>query len=328
MTEVTDALAAIAGRYRAQVDERLFAAVAGDGLLERAARYHLGTGGKRLRALLPIWVCEGLGGRGEDAVPLGVGFELLHNATLVHDDLQDGDAFRRGAPAVWTRWGAAQAINVGNALFFRGLEAMREAPCGPALFPSAFAAMLEIVAGQALEFQLQLPRADPDHVPATLASWTRMASGKTAALFAVCVAAGVRAAGGDAGACDAGADFGRRLGLLFQVQDDLLDLVGDKGRDQRATDIAEGKVSYPVAWVADHHRGVEAERLLAIVGAPRAETSPAMIAEALELLQRLGAIDATARYVREEAARASADPLGPALPGLVARVLEPVRHAL
>lgn len=328
MNDVVDAFDAVVRRHGRQLDEALVAAVAGDGLLERAARYHLATGGKRLRALLPIWVCESLGGRGEDALPIGVGFELLHNATLVHDDLQDGDALRRGAPAVWTRWGAAQAINVGNALFFRGLDAMTEAPSGPSLLPAAFAAMLEIVAGQALEFQLQLPRADPDHVPATLESWTRMASGKTAALFAVCVRGGVHAAGGDASACEAGARFGRRLGLLFQVQDDLLDLVGDKGRDQRATDIAEGKVSYPVAWLADNHQGPEVDRLLAIVRAPRAETSPAMIAEALELLGRLGAIDATATYVRDEAAHASADPLASALPGLITRVLEPVRHAL
>ena len=84
-------------------------ATGGAGLMSSMADYHLATGGKRLRALLPPWVCASLGAPEalETAITLGVGLELLHNGTLVHDDVQDGDALRRGEPTVWRRWSVA-----------------------------------------------------------------------------------------------------------------------------------------------------------------------------------------------------------------------------
>lgn len=321
-------LSEVRARYGAEIARRLEESVGGTELIAVAARYHLATGGKRLRALLPVWVCVNLGGEGADALDLGVGLELLHNATLVHDDLQDGDTHRRGQPAVWSRWGAAQAINVGDALFFRGLGRVIAAPRGLAFVSAALAAMNDVIGGQALEFQLQLPPSDPEHLAPNLASWERMAAGKTASLFAACILAGALAAGHDDDARAAAGRFGRRVGLLFQVQDDLLDLVGDKGRGQRATDIAEGKISFPVAWAVEHGDADVVARLLAIVRSPRAETSMAMVEEALDLLTRLGAIDATIAWVRSEASAASADPLAAAVPGFVARLLDPVRHVL
>ena len=320
--------AEIHARFGAEIARRLEASVGSDDLLDVAARYHLATGGKRLRALLPPWVCANLGGDPADALDLGVGFELLHNATLVHDDLQDGDTQRRGQPAVWARCGAAQAINVGDALFFRGLERIANAPRGGAFLPEAFTAMSAVIGGQALEFQLQLPPADPLHLTPRLASWERMAGGKTAALFAACIRAGAFAARRDDTGCAAAAAFGRRVGLLFQVQDDLLDLVGDKGRGQRATDLAEGKISFPVAWAVEHAAPAAVDRLLAVVRAPRAETTPAMVQDALDLLDQTGAIAATIAWLRSEAAHAEADPMADSVPGFVERVLDPVRHVL
>ena len=77
----------------------------------RMVREHLDTGGKRLRARLAIAACQALGGRAEDAIDWAAAVELLHNASLVHDDIQDGDRTRRGKPALWARYGPAQAIN-------------------------------------------------------------------------------------------------------------------------------------------------------------------------------------------------------------------------
>jgi len=323
-------MAEVRGRFGETIEGRLQGACGADTLVGEAARYHLETGGKRVRALLPVWLAENLAGRGEDAVCAGTGFELLHNATLVHDDLQDGDEVRRGRPAVWTRWGPAQAINVGNALFFIGLDQIASGPQGAALVPVACAAMVRIVEGQALEFQLQLPGDHQDAVPPTLSSWERMATGKTAALFSVCCHAGAALAGESAGVVAQSARFGEALGLLFQLQDDLLDLVGDKGRDQRATDIAEGKISYPVAWALSESGGeVDVlERLLAIVRSPRPDTTPGMIAEALDTLTRLGAIRATAARISSIASELGAHPIGRSLPGLVEQIVAPIRHAL
>src|SRR5262245_40555872 len=83
-----------------ELEDRINESVALAGLLGQMCHYHLDCGGKRVRAILPVWVCMNLGGSANDALDIGAGFELLHNASLVHDDLQDGDRYRRGKPAV------------------------------------------------------------------------------------------------------------------------------------------------------------------------------------------------------------------------------------
>ncbi len=128
------------------------------GLVGEMIDYHLRTGGKRMRAFLPVWVCINLGGRAEAAFDLGAGLELIHNATLVHDDLQDGDTHRRGRPTVWHRWGAAQAINAGDALIFQGFARFAGAPALRRVLDVIALLMVRVVEGQALDAQLQLPR--------------------------------------------------------------------------------------------------------------------------------------------------------------------------
>ena len=92
-------------------------APAGSSLPEMTS-YHMSTGGKRLRALLPLAVAESLGRPARDLVPFGAACELLHNATLVHDDLQDGDTIRRDQPTIWVKYGEARAINLGDAMLY------------------------------------------------------------------------------------------------------------------------------------------------------------------------------------------------------------------
>jgi len=299
----------------------------GDELLVAMNRFHIETGGKRLRAFLPIWVCANAGGQPEAALELGVGLELIHNATLVHDDLQDGDEVRRGQQTVWRRWGEAQAINAGDSLYFHGMQRLLRSPAGPEVALAASDALVRVIAGQVMEFRLQL---EPDHADAlapTLGNWEQMARGKTGSLFGVCCQAGVLAAGREAAASDA-ISFGSDLGLFFQVQDDLLDLVGDKGRDQMGTDIAEGKRSYPVVWALAHGERMAAERILEIVATPRAETTETMLDDAIATLIHIGAIEATARWLRAGGDALRAHPLVQLTPGIVEAVLEPVAHAL
>lgn len=307
--------------HGAELERRLIAAVAGDGVLFDAARYHLETGGKRLRALLPPWLAHNLGGDAERALDLGVAFELVHNGTLVHDDLQDGDTQRRGLPTVWSRYGMPQAVNVGTALLLLGMAQVLKSQFGPRLIADVNLAILRIVEGQALEFELH---ADPEPTPE---KWRRMADGKTGALFGACFLGGARAAGLNDNDSDALQRLGSDLGVFFQLQDDLLDLVGDKGREVPATDIAEGKISWPVAWVATHAASSRA-RLLEIVRAPRANTTPAMIHEALDLLHTSGAIDACVAELAALGRRIEHAPFAYAAPGLVERVLAPVSHVL
>lgn len=294
----------------------------GDGVLQQAIRHHLETGGKRLRAIIPPWVASNLGGDWRHALDLGLAVELVHNGTLVHDDVQDGDAFRRGKPAVWTAFGMPQAINVGSWFMLEGCNRALRAPAGHAVVGDLQHALLRVIEGQALEFELQ-NTADP-----TPHQWETMSRAKTGALFATAYRLGAVAARESTDRIAALGAYGEALGLFFQLQDDLLDLLGDKGRDARATDIGEGKISFPVAWAAAMARPAERRRLLAIVHAPRAETTPEMIEEALALLHTTGAIDASLVRLRHNAVDLQASPWNYATPGLVERVLAPLGHVL
>ena len=311
-------------RFGDALEARLAATVAGEGVLAEAMTYHVGAGGKRLRALLPPWLAASLGAGAaaiDEAIDIGVGLELIHNGTLVHDDVQDGDTTRRGQPAVWVRWGMPQAINVGTTMMCLGLERTFRTSVGIEVAIATNRGLIDVVAGQAAEFVLQTaPR------PSVLA-WEAMAGGKTGALFRACYAAGARAARVSTEDVAALSAFGAALGVFFQLQDDLLDLIGDKGREVPATDIAEGKISYPVAWAAEHAPTDAARRLLAIVHAPRAETRPDMVAEGLQLLHATGAIGAAVSSLRTRAESLASERWAALTPGLIARVLEPVHIA-
>lgn len=291
-------------------------------------RYHLGTGGKRIRALIPLWICENRGGRVMDALELGVGLELLHNATLIHDDLQDGDETRRGRPALWTRYGEAQAINVGDALYFAGLETVARGPRGPELLVPTIAAMRRVIAGQVMEFQLQAPADDSAHMEATIANWERMARGKTGSLFGACFRAGYAAGRKTDGLLNLRAWHGEQLGLLFQIQDDYLDLVGDKGRERRGTDLAEGKLSYPVVWAYEHGDPDDVAKIREIVSTPREDTDDGMVGQGLLLLRKVGAIEATRKRVLALQRELGSAPSHDDTPGLVDAILRPIKHAL
>lgn len=310
-------------RFLPALEGRMHETVAGAGVLFEAARYHLDSGGKRLRGLLPPWIVANLGAEPARGLALGVALELIHNGTLVHDDVQDGDTHRRGMPTVWMRFGLPQAVNVGTTMLFLGVAEVLRSPVGADIIGDVNLAILDIVAGQALEFELQTNPAP------TMAQWDRMAAGKTGALFAACFLAATHAAGRPRDEVRAASRYGAELGIYFQLQDDLLDLVGDKQRDEAATDIAEGKISWPVAWACEVGGDRDAvARLMAIVNAPRLDTSSAMIAEAVAILHALGAIRAGLDRVRDLAASLLAHPTNASVPGLVERVLDPIRHAL
>jgi geranylgeranyl diphosphate synthase, type I len=291
-------------------------------------RAHLATGGKRLRALVPLWLHVNLGGRIEDALPMAVALELLHNATLVHDDLQDGDTHRRGEPTVWHRFGEAQAINAGDALYFAGLTSLLAAPAGHRVAPAVCRAMTRVIEGQVREFRLQDAPASASHLAAGLREWTTMARGKTGALFGAAFRVGFAASTQEVSVLDAAEAQGQRLGWAFQVQDDLLDLVGDKGRERGATDLAEGKLSYPAVWALEHASTEVADRLLTILRTPREATRDAMLDEGLALLEGCGALSAAVQELRDAKASYASSPCATLMPDLMDVVLRPVAHAL
>lgn len=232
-------------------------------------RDHLDTGGKRLRARLTLGAAEALGVDRGRAVPWAAACEMLHNATLLHDDVQDGDRTRRGHETAWVKHGVAHAITAGDLglmLPFLALEHLEVGDDVRWQLSAALARQASRVArGQANEGDL---------LPRRLLTWgdyERVVIGKTAALFTLPVLGAARLAGVSQDAAEALADELYPLGVLYQVQDDVLDLFGDKGRDIVGSDIAEGKVS---ALVVEHLRLHPADHtwLVEILSRPREET--------------------------------------------------------
>ena len=245
----------------------------------------LATGGKRLRARLALQAAAALGARGREAVAWAAAVELLHNATLVHDDIEDGDTTRRGKPTLWAVHGVAQAINAGDLMLMLPYIALeRIAPEARAELCGTLAHhAVRTVRGQVEEIEL-LPRGR--------CSWDAYEDavrGKTGALMGLPVYGAAILAGRSRVQAEALGEAFVRLGVLFQLQDDVLDLYGDKGREVVGSDLYEGKVS---ALVVSHLERRPADRawLLDLLRAPREETRPEDVADAIEAFRQSGAL--------------------------------------
>lgn len=252
--------------------------------------YHLETGGKRLRAILPLAVAEALETPPRKLYPFAAACELLHNATLIHDDLQDGDELRRGEPAVWREYGTEHAINLGDALLYWPLLALQRLEVSDSLHRQCIARfarqMIAVIDGQQREFELrEANRPSRD-------DYLRMVEGKTAALFALTAAGAAELAGASDRRVDALESAATHLGILFQIQDDVLDLYGDKGRGECGGDIREGKISVLVVDFLERAPSNRARRLLQVLRTDREEVSSAEIDEVSEMFRRNGSLEA------------------------------------
>ncbi len=270
---------------------------AGGDSLDDMTAYHLATGGKRLRALLPLLIAENLGRDPAKMIPFGAACEMLHNATLVHDDLQDGDEVRRGRPTVWKQYGIPQAINVGDAMFYYTLLLAQRlevaAPIREAAARRILVETLRVIDGQEREFQLKL--ADP----VTLDDYFRMVEGKTSGLFALPMAGAAEVVGAPAPLVAGLTEAARHLGVLFQIQDDVLDLYGDKGRDVQGSDIGEGKRSALVVHALETASVDDRAWLLSILDKDRSETTAQDVTDVMGLFDRTGSL----RYALDELGR-------------------------
>ncbi len=205
--------------------------------LSEAMRYAVGTGGKRIRPLICLAGAVAVGGSAEDARYPAAAIELLHNYTLVHDDLpaMDNDTERRGKPTVWTKFGEANAILVGDALQALAFEAAANAPRNVAEIVAALgAAGVGVVQGQVEDIaRACAPGSD---VPSVLAvpDVSFIYTHKTADLFVAAATMGGYAGGGDAASVEKLRTFALNLGLAFQYEDDLLD--GDSPYSREKTE--------------------------------------------------------------------------------------------
>ncbi len=270
-----------------QMDRVLADAVGADSTLARMCQYHMGTGGKRLRALLPLLVAEALGADAERLVPFGAACEMLHNATLVHDDLQDGDAVRRGEETVWHRYGVPQAINLGDAMFYYTLLLVDRLDAPLARRQAAARRVLQqtlrVIDGQEREFALKA-------ADVTMRDYFTMVEGKTSGLFALPMAGAAALSGAPREVVDGLQEAARHMGVLFQIQDDVLDLYGDKGRATRGADIQEGKRSVLVVHALENAPEDRAQWLRQVLDRDREQTTTEEVAEATDMLREVGSL--------------------------------------
>ncbi|MCB9759053.1 MAG: polyprenyl synthetase family protein [Alphaproteobacteria bacterium] len=291
---------------------------------------HVSSGGKRLRARLTLACVEALGVPRADGISWAAACEMLHNATLIHDDLQDGDRVRRGREATWVRHGLPQAINAGDLGLMLPYVAIDDVPRPPAVrwqLALALARSAErVVRGQAAELEL------PHQKRLGWDSYADAVMGKTAALFGLPVVGAALIAGLSPEEAWGLAEEMMPIGLLFQVQDDILDLFGDKGRGEIGSDIKEGKVS---ALVVEHLRlhPWEEPWLRGVLALPRSETTEAMVLQVIRRFEEGGALHAVWRHLADiDDAVADAPRLGAhrrlhtVASELVARALAPIIH--
>ncbi len=303
-------------------------------------RYHLGwvdeqlqpiaaSRGKGLRGALVLLVNEALGGDEGAAAPLAAAIDLLHNFSLIHDDIEDGSPTRRHRATLWSVWGVPLGINAGDGLFalahlalYRSSLRQGEPRRFVDIMHAFERATLHICEGQHLDMTFE-GRSD-----VSVDDYLRMIGGKTAALIAAAAWIGARAAlDGEETARTAGR-FGRELGLAFQMQDDILGIWGDEATTGKSasSDIASRKKTLPVLLALEHAAPANRARLRALYAVPGHDSSSDAAVggvaagddarEIVALLDGAGARDLAGDYLRRhrEAALAALDELGIAAP--------------
>ncbi|MEK4881178.1 MULTISPECIES: polyprenyl synthetase family protein [Paenibacillus] len=220
--------------------------------LQQAMKYSLMAGGKRLRPLLVIAACESLGGSREAALPVAAAIEMVHTYSLIHDDLpaMDNDDYRRGKLTNHKVFGEASAILAGDALlthaFYSVVQASRKFGI-PADNVLSIVEDLAEMAGPRGMVGGQIADMEGEQGLTDLAQLKYIHLHKTGDLIIFSLLAGGRIAGATEKQLEALRDFGTSIGLAFQIQDDILDLVGDEGKLGKKTgsDIKQQKVTYP-----------------------------------------------------------------------------------
>ena len=283
-------------RSRDLVEPELRQAVARlDDHTSLVASYHLGwcdehgrpTGGgsgKAIRPGLSLLVAEAVCGSPEPAVPGGVAVELIHNFSLIHDDLMDRDAQRRHRRTVWAIWGDATAVLVGDALACLADEVLAEdeSPYAARAGHALAVATRDLIRGQVLDVAFE-QRGDVG-----LAECLDMAGGKTGSLLGASAEVGAILAGADASTCEEFRRYGWELGLAFQLVDDLLGIWGapEKTGKPVFSDLRAHKKTLPVVWSLEY--GGDAGRELAAWLADPEPPTEDGLRQAAVLVERAG----------------------------------------
>ena len=263
-------------------------------------RYHLGwvddkgepqpSPGKMSRPTLCLLACEAVGGDWRSALPAAAAVELIHNFSLIHDDIQDGSWERRRRPTVWRVWGEPQAINAGDAMYVLAQVALSRLDQSKVPLPKIIAlsgrlsqASLQLCEGQYLDIEFER------HLDITVDQYLDMIDKKTAALFAAALYFGAFLGTDRESQVASLFSFGRNLGLAYQVQNDLQGIWGEEENGKAApyTDIRSRKKTLPIVYALHTAEGKDREALLGLYSQPKVTSSN--VRRVVRILERIDA---------------------------------------
>jgi geranylgeranyl diphosphate synthase type I len=233
-----------------------------------AASYLIEHGGKRLRPFMVIKSCEILGGTLKQALPAAAAIEMVHNFTLIHDDIMDNDEMRHGVPTTHTKFGIPVGILAGDVLFSKAFETISHDPKMPkdvrlGLVSNLAKACSEVCEGQALDIMMAKSKKIP-----TEKQCIEMIEKKTSALFAAACAMGAISANTKSKDVTNLSSFGINLGVAFQIVDDLIGIIGDPKVTKKpvGNDLREGKKSLPILLAINKASGQKKQTILNAFG--------------------------------------------------------------
>ena len=252
-----------------------------------AAGHLIIHGGKRLRPYMVIRSCQILGGKSSNAIPAASAIEMVHNFTLVHDDIMDNDEMRHGVPTVHKKFGMPIAILAGDVLFSKAYQVIIESKLSPKstiqLVSRLAKACVDVCEGQLLDVKMAEERKIP-----TQLEYITMIGKKTAALFDVSCAMGAICATNNNKDITNLSSFGRNLGIAFQITDDLIGVMGDPKVTKKpvGNDLREGKKSLPILMAIKSAKGQDKKIILKAFG--NSEATKNELNKAVEVIRSLG----------------------------------------
>ncbi|DAC59271.1 MAG TPA: isopentenyl-diphosphate delta-isomerase [Candidatus Poseidoniaceae archaeon] len=259
--------------------------------LSSAMMHLVEGGGKRLRATLPWLVGKAVGNSHSGLLDIGAAIEIVHNFTLVHDDIMDDDDTRRGLNAVHIEYGLPTAINAGDAMlaiaFERlvGAKGLEHKDVGAMVNRLAWM-VRRVSEGQQLDIEFE------DRIAVSESDYFEMIEGKTAVMFLTCAEVGARMSGADAATIQCMADWGLAVGLCFQLMDDLIDVLSDSDTlgKPAGSDLAQGKRTLMVIHALSQPESPELNDLKSVLGKGESATQ-AEIDRGLAALKSIGSVD-------------------------------------
>ncbi|MFU8812382.1 MAG: polyprenyl synthetase family protein [Balneolaceae bacterium] len=285
-------------QYARRIDEALDALPLPDQpeTLYAPQRYLLDGGGKRFRPVLTLLSCGLCSGKTEDALPAAVAVELLHNFTLMHDDIMDQADQRRGRASVHVKWSVATAILSGDSMFTQALLQLQKLPDHlhhKSISNTFLTGINRVCEGQALDMEFET-RTD-----VTTHDYLHMIAGKTGALIACALQMGGQCAVADEATVERLGELGHKLGLAFQIQDDLLDVVADPGKFGKKTagDIVEGKKTYLMLLALERCSDSDAETIRTLLA--NTPLTTAQVQQIIGIYRSCNVLDETAVKINE-----------------------------